>query len=88
MFNRAKTASGPCHTPYATVKTGQKKKERERVFWPGLIDSNSQEKKKTGLLFYNESGEENKQNTFSYYQVLLKVNQRLWQSIQAEPPKA
>lgn len=46
MFNRAKTASGPCHTPYATVKTGQKKKERERVFWPGLIDSNSQEKKK------------------------------------------
>ena len=64
-FNGSETSTGPFYTPHVIMKKDRKK--TERVFQPSLFDSSSQGK--IGLLLYNGKTEENKQNTFSYYQV-------------------
>ena len=65
-FNGAETSIGPFHVPYTTGKKKKKKKRKKgKKECLGFFDSNSQEK--IGLLLYNGSREENKQNTFSYY---------------------
>ena len=63
-FNGSETSTGPFYTPHGIMKK-DKKKKKEYFSLPCLILVLG----KIGLLLYNGSREENKQNTFSYYQV-------------------